>query len=132
MITFINDKNKGSVALVSILVIMAVSLAIALSINLGSISELKMGFSESKSSESLFGADGCVSESLIRLAWDSSYTGGTLDFGGGSCIITISGSGSTRTIDVSSMVDDLTRKIQVGVTLSGSSVTIDSWREPTN
>jgi len=68
----------------------------------------------------------------MRLKWSSSYTGGTLDFGKGSCIIGVVGSGGTRTIHTTSTVDTLIRKIEAGITISGSTVTITSWQEKTN
>jgi len=127
-----HNNQIGAVALISILIVMAVTLAVALSINLASISELKMGFAESKSATSLAGADACIDEALIRLTWDDTYTGGTLDLSGNSCIIGIQGSGDSRTIHTTSTVDILIRKIKVAVDMSGENLSITSWQEKTN
>ena len=45
------SKQPGTIALISLLIITAVTLAIGLSMNLLGIDEMRMGFRESKSSE---------------------------------------------------------------------------------
>jgi len=127
-------KQKGTIALISLLIITAVALAIGLSLNLLGLDEMRMGFRESKSSEAFYGAESCLEEALMRLKRDANYSGGTLQIGNGSCNIVITVNGSQRTITVSGTVNQLIRKIQTVVNVLNDGTTFGteniSWQEP--
>jgi hypothetical protein len=128
-----NLRNKGGyIALVSILVITAVALAISVSISLLGVGEAKSSLDYRRGQEALKIAESCIEEALFRLRNDDTYTGGSLSIGNGSCTISVSGSGSDRTIDVVAQVLGLaqyTKKLQVTLVLAGNSVNITSWSE---
>ncbi len=124
--------NRGAVSLATTLIIFTTALILALNVQFLGIGELLIGFGDSRSEQAFQAADSCVDEALLRLKRDNSYAGGSLSVGGGSCTITVSGAGATRTIDVLSTVGSASRGISVDVSLSGFVISIDDWDEDTN
>jgi hypothetical protein len=98
------NHKKGWIALVSLLIINAVALAIAISVNGLSVNDAASALGISKKMEADAIAQGCVEDALIQLRNVQSYSGGTLPVGNGSCAIVISGGGSSRTIDVTATI----------------------------
>ena len=127
-------KQSGAIALISLLIIAAVTLAIGLSLNLLGLDEMRMGFRESKSSQAFHVAESCLEEALMRLKRDANYTGGNLSIGNGSCNIVITVNGTQRTITATGTVDQLMRKIQTTVNVLNNGTTFGnetiSWQEP--
>lgn len=124
-----NNKQKGAAAFLTIVIIGAASLLMAIgSARLG-LGELESGLIEIRGASSLTLADGCIELALGNLRKNVSYTGETLSVGGGSCIISVSGGGSTRTIISTATIGTYIRKIQVQISIVGSVVTITSWSE---
>ena len=93
-------QRNGWIALVSLLIINAVALAIAMSVNSLTLNDVESALGISKKMETDAIAEACAEDTLIRLRNVQSYTGGILVVGNGSCTITISGAGTTRIIDV--------------------------------
>ena len=127
-------KQSGTIALISLLIITAVTLAIGLSLNLLGLDEMRMGFRGSQSSQAFHVAESCLEEALMRLKRDANYTGGNLSIGNGSCNIIITADGNQRTITVSGNIDQLIRKIQTTVNVLNNGTTFGnetiSWQEP--
>jgi len=119
------SRQDGYIALVSVLIVSAVTLAIAISTALSGIEELKMSFRDSHSSEALSFADSCVDESLNRLRLNWGNDSGSINFNGNTCDFTISAT-SNAYITASSTVDEYTRTIEVE---TDSNLNIVSWRE---
>jgi len=126
-------KQSGTIALISLLIIGAVTLAIGLSVNLLGLEEMKMGFRSNKSSESFYVAESCLEEALMRLKRESNYTGGSLAIGNKSCSIVIEANNDQRIITVSGDVNNMFRKIKAVVNIIADGVTygleIVSWQE---
>lgn len=128
----VNKNQQGFIAFTSLLVISAVTLAIAVSISLLGISEANTSLGFKKGQETLKIAESCAEEALLRLRDNASYSGGSLNVGNGSCTISISGTGSDRTIDISATLTgppDYVKKIQVTAKRVGNSINIVSWQE---
>jgi hypothetical protein len=126
-------NQKGMAALLTVVVISAVAIIIALSATLLGIGESEMGYTADRATEAFSVADGCMEEALNRLRKDDAYAGGSLNLGSGSCIISISGLGSTRTITVIGTVEEYNKKISSDITfLSGRRIRVDSWQELDN
>lgn len=124
------QKNeRGAAALLTIVLIGAATLLMAVSVARLSVGELEMGYLEGKGSSALASADGCAEEALQRLRKNNSYTGGTFSVGGASCIIVVTGSGASRTISSTATVDTFTKKIQMQVAINNAVLTIVSWNE---
>ncbi|MBP7842672.1 hypothetical protein KA017_01575 [Candidatus Woesebacteria bacterium] len=128
-----NKKNKnGFIAFTSLLVVSAVILTIALSIPLLAVTQANTSLGTAKGAEALKLAEGCADEALLRLRDSVTYTGGTLTYGGGSCTIAVSGSGSDRTIDIDATVSvppDYVKHLQITVKRTGNSINILTWQE---
>jgi len=115
------SKNNQGLSLLIVVVIIGVgALILALGASLLGLGELDNAYVVDQSYETLSIADGCADEALRKLRTDAGYTGGSLSLGDGSCIITVSGVGSNKTIGIVSTVDEYNRRVEVDVTLGAS------------
>lgn len=129
LITKLPKNNRGAAALLTIVIIGAASLIMAISVAQLGLGELEMGYIEGKGSAALAFADGCGEEALVRLRKDSTYTGEILTLDDKSCTIVVTGSGADRTVFSTATVGSYTKKIQMQITLNSSAITINSWSE---
>lgn len=132
---FIFLKNQsGLTALVTLIVISAAALLIALSVNLISISEMQMGFDRRRSLKAFWAAEACFDEAKIRLKRNSSYTGGILAIDANAvCSSSVAQSGQKRVITTVGTVDDIIiRRIESQVDLTSGRVSLDYWKELSN
>lgn len=121
----VRRQKHGWIALVSLLIINAVALAVAMSVTSLSLNDAATSLGIAKKMEVDAVALGCMEDSLIRLRNVQSYTGGTLVVGNGSCTIAISGGGTSRTIDVTATIPgppNFNAIRRVTATLSGGSI----------
>lgn len=125
----IKKDDRGAAALLMIIIIGVASLIMATSASRLGLGELEMGYDEGKGSAALSLADGCAEEALERLRKNSAYAGGTLSVGAGSCMMSVSGSGSSRIIDSSATIGSYTKKIELQITINSSVISITSWSE---
>jgi len=129
-------KQKGAIALITIIIISAASLLMAYTASILGFRELDTGYVSSKGEEAFSLTDGCVEEALYRLVIDSSYSGGSLSLSNGSCIINVTANGNDRIVavvgTVSGPIEDYVKRVEVDLTLSGYQVTINSWEEKQN
>lgn len=124
--------QQGFIAFTSLLVISAVTLAIAVSISLLGITEANTSLGFKKGQEALKIAESCSEEALLRLRDNAGYAGGSLNVGNGSCNMSISGIGSDRTIEITATLTgppDYVKKLQVTAKRVGNSINITSWQE---
>lgn len=132
LISYKLQANEGFIALISVLIISAVTVAIVLSIPLLGITESRSALGFKKGQEVLKIAEGCVEEALLRLRDKANYSGGSLNVGDGSCTISISGTGSDRTVDITatlSVPPDYVKKLQITAKRIGNSINIVTWQE---
>lgn len=80
-------NQRGYIALIATIIILAITLAIGLSLNMLSIGETQAGSLTEATAQSFAAADTCLQEGYLRLHRSSAYTGGSLAIGGGSCTI---------------------------------------------
>lgn len=120
--------NRGYVALTIVLMITAVSLAIAATVSLLSIGDIQTGLSLSKGEETYLFVDGCMEDALEKAATTPTYAGGTITRPEGTCSVTASKTGNTWTISATTTATDYKRTMQVVATMS-SSLKLASWKE---
>jgi hypothetical protein len=127
-------RNQSGVALLLIVLIISVAgFIMAYESAFLGLGELEAGYIDSKGSEAFSIADGCMENTLYILTKNIAYVGEALP--DNSCIIIVTGSGSTRTITVTGTTGEFHKKIQASVTLpmqSGqllSAPIITSWQE---
>ena len=119
-------------ALTSILVISAISLAIAVSISLLGVDEAKSSNSYKFGQQTIKIAESCIEEALLRLKVNPSYNGDSLNVGSGTCNISITANGAQRTISVTAQTVaevDYLKNIEVTAVLAGTAINILSWNQ---
>ncbi len=125
-----SKKNKkGSIMLGTTIVMLAIALIVAASVQLLGVGEGLLSFEEVQSEQAFSIADSCVREAALRIERSSTWSGGNISFNQGSCAITVSASGSSRTVSVVATVGPAVRKITATMNLSGSLISITSWNE---
>ncbi len=126
------EKQKGFIALISLLIILAVTLLIAISTNLFGISELDMGVQGGQSAKAFSLASLCAEDALMKLKDDLNYSGNeSFSVGEGGCdILSLEGSGNNdRIIKTIGNVSNQIRKIKIEVGEVDPKMKIISWRE---
>ncbi len=121
--------NRGVAALLTVVIVSAAVLVIAFSASILGMVEMDMGYTAQKGQESFSFATGCGEEALRQLQLNASWSGGTLSFADGSCIIEVVANGNNRTITVLSGVNNFNKKLQILVTVNNGIVTLNSWQE---
>ena len=141
-------REGGAVALITVLVLMAVALAIVTGMNLLAISESSTTSLQVQSNRTFHGADACVEEALYRLTKNTAFTGGQVRAGGVFCDVTVGDLGSGRRQITACATDGTTgctvpgrlkRRIQAmaqiaTVTISGrpiQTISLTAWTELT-
>jgi len=123
---------RGYIALISILIISAVLVLIALSASHSGIGQSTMALQKNQSSESYYLAMACAEEALMKLKEDLGYRGDeTLNIDGASCnILRVEGSGNKdRIIKTRSNAHNQTKKIKIEINRVNPEMEIKSWQE---
>ena len=133
------NKNKsGMIALMMVVIIGAAALVMAYAASFLSIGSLTTSYDAHNGSEVYSMADGCVETALEHFRLNSgTYTGETLNFSAGSCTISVSGSGATRTITATATRGSYAAILDVVISYSTgvygeTIVTVNSWTEREN
>lgn len=125
-------KEKGSIALISLLVISAFTLILAVKMAESGISIGYQHVNNVSGQTSYYGAEGCFEEALIKIEDDTSFSGETINFASGSCVITVSGV-NPKTVDVTLTQGDYQQTFRgiVNVTQNGHAInaSLSSWEE---
>ncbi|MBI3332125.1 hypothetical protein HYZ99_04165 [Candidatus Peregrinibacteria bacterium] len=125
----VGSARPGSMLLVTVLIVGSIALLTSISVALRGMHELSMAQGIRKSMELTAIADGCMEEAMLRLSRSSSYAGGTLAVGGGSCTIVVSGTGSLRTIAVDAAIGRWAKELTTQATLEAGAPDILFWTE---
>lgn len=132
--------ERGAIALLTILILMAASLVMVSGLSLRGIHGLTIGDTYRRGDEAGGAADGCVDEALRRLRDSASYAGGAVTIGSTTCALTVTdGGGGQRIIHAAATRDSITRHVRAvaqvsSVVLSGrtvGSLTLTTWEETT-
>lgn len=126
-------NTKGSIALISILIITAVLMIITVSMAEVNISTGYNYLNNQSNTESYHIAESCLEESIVRLERDNTYTGGTITLGSSSCTSSISANLPNHTITISVTHGDYTQNYSASTYMlsQGGENNIDllSWEE---
>ncbi len=128
------STNKGFIALISVLVITAVSIIIGTTIVMKSITHASMSSSELYSSQAWAAANGCVEYtlgqfSLASTSFNSPPAGTIMPVGSTNCQFSIVTSGNSEVVKASSTVSSFVRRLQVTVATNTPQSVISSWQE---
>jgi hypothetical protein len=124
-------RQSGYIALISILVIGAISTAVALVLLATGADAQRASLAVQRSIQARNLANSCAEEALQRIHDNTGYTGtGNLNLGTGSCSYTVTNTGGTsRSVAATGTVNSVVRRVQVYVTINASSISITSWQE---
>ena len=122
----VHDKRGLSLLLI-VVVIGAAAVTMIIGSSFLGIGEAQESFVYDRSQAAQILADGCADDALRRLRIDSGYSGGTLAFEEGSCILTVSSTGSMHEISVTSSIDIYGATTYVALSLTSTTITISSW-----
>lgn len=119
--------------LIVVLIIAAVAVLLATTAGLTGIDALQIGMRQDAALEAFAGADGCMEVALKKLHDDHNYAGETVTLGGTACVITVTGSGTSRTVKARASYSSAAyiREIQSNVDWT-TKFQIMSWQENTN
>ena len=84
---------QGFIAMVTVLVMMAVLLAIGLTVASIGRDEIALAGIVQDGDQAFSVADGCAEEAIDRLKGDSAYAGGTYSLAGGACTVAVTNLG---------------------------------------
>lgn len=123
--------SQGYIMLITVLVIGAVGLAMAVSVLWLGLGSSKSSFSIEQSSQVRALADACAEEALQQIRDSVPFTGtGTLTLGQGTCTYTVTNDGAqNRTITASGSVNTLVRKVKITIDTINPKINITSWQE---
>lgn len=124
-----NNSKSGYIALVSVLIISAVIVVIAISVALLSISEGQLSLAEVKSQTSLDFVDACAEDVLLRINNDETYSGGTLSLPQGDCTVVVNSAGTDFTVTVEGTLDGYRKKVELKFTRVPPNLNLTSWVE---
>lgn len=121
-------NKKAAALLTTILIVAAITLSIALSVNLRSIGGMLTGMGQSHSDKARAIAEACLDEALLQLDRNyDNYNGGNLTLSGGDCNISIDKSGPNPILTISGQFKQFTKKITVEFDLTNK--VILNWQE---
>lgn len=126
------ENNRGISVLVSVLIIATIMVVLTFGMGLNSISENQINLYQSRSAVSFYNVDGCAEEAVSKINRNNSYVGETLALGNVTCVISVSGTGSNRTIGIAGTSSEgYVRNIGITVTIVPS-FAVTSWQENIN
>ena len=125
------NNNGGYVTLISVLVVGAVGVAIALSLILLGAGSSRTSFALQQSMQAKGLANACAEEALEQIRESTPFTGsGNLTLGKGTCSYTVTNTGGTnRSVTTSGTVRTIMRKLTVTITAINPLIVISSWQE---
>jgi hypothetical protein len=125
------QARSGYIALITVLITGAVSLAIAVTLLAIGTDAQRSNLVVQSSIQARQLANGCVEEALQKIHDSSSFTGtGIINLSTGTCSYTVVSTGaSTRTINTSSTINGVVRKAIAYATINLSNISITSWQE---
>ncbi len=125
-IPFDMQYSRCFVVLSTVFILLAVSLALGVTVTILSVSNAQTSFALSEGMNARGLLDGCVEDALLFSRASASYTGGTITHPEGSCVVTISKSGSqwTGVVRTNGAYD---QAVQVVFERTSSGVTLTRW-----
>ena len=120
--------SHGYIALITVIILSAVSLAVATTVSLLAIGEAQSSYALSKGEDTLGFVEGCMEDALLKVRASDAYTGGAITRPEGTCTITVSTGGNVWTVTATTTATTYKRTIQAIVTKS-TSLVITSWKE---
>ena len=119
-------NQKGYIALISLLVVVAAALTIGIAVSIGAIEEIQVSFGGSRAATAKVLANTCIEDGLERLRNNWANYSGSLSINEDSCIINTAINGSSAILTATGTVDIYKQKIEVQV---DNNLDITTWQE---
>lgn len=113
----LGSDNSGYVLTLSVLIISSVISVVVISTGLSSLTNLNKNSTDLKETKVKQFTQGCIQEALIQVNRDSKFTSSTFNFSNGTCKISVSGTGNTKTISATGTVSNYHANLQAEVEL---------------
>jgi len=126
-----NTMNRGYITLISILIVGAVGVTVAISLLALGLGSSRTSFATDQSTEARALANACGEEGLEQIRGSTSFTGsGNLILGQGNCSYDVtSQGGQNRTIAASGNVGTIVRKVEININQINPTIHVVSWQE---
>lgn len=121
--------NRGYIATLTVLIIMAVVISTASTVAFLSIGEAQSGFALFKGEDTLSFVEGCTEDGLLKSRADSNYSGGNITRPEGTCSVSISKVVTPWTMTVTTLDTKYKRTIEVKYTRNPTGIILTSWKE---
>jgi hypothetical protein len=122
--------QPAMLVLSSMIVIGGLALLIVLLVVLSSVDLLQQGTYDNEFNETFIGSDACAEEALLKLNSNSSYTGENFTIDSVQCTVSVSGTGSTRTLTVSATQGSVyVSDLELTIDVSTSPISISNWEQ---
>ncbi len=125
------NNNSGYITLISVLVVSAVGVTVAVSLILLGLGSSRTSFAVEQSNQAKGLANACAEEALQQIRDSILFTGsGILAFGQGTCSYTVTSQGAeNRTITSSGTVGTIVRKVKIVINKINPTIIVTSWQE---
>ncbi|OHA59540.1 MAG: hypothetical protein A2589_01610 [Candidatus Vogelbacteria bacterium RIFOXYD1_FULL_46_19] len=124
--------QQGMIALLSVLVIGAVTLVLAVGVSLRSVGETEISLAEEFTNQAQALATACAEKALSSLRLDGTYAGGEeVNLGDESCIIEVVEAPTefSRVVKTRATVGDYHQKVLIEVSEVRAPLQVTSWQE---
>lgn len=111
------SNQQGFVMTLVVLLVGSIISITVIQTTLSSLNRLQLSQDALHGEALTFQRETCIQEALIQMKWNDEYIGGTLALSGGDCNISVSGSGNTRTLSVTSVINNYQDLTEINVTL---------------
>lgn len=122
-------KQGGYIALTSVLIIVAIVLAVSVTIAYTSIGEAQSGLALYKGEENLHFVEGCVEDYLLKIKADPNYVAVNSTRPEGTCSLIITSRGPTWDITVTPVTTLYQRSIRTTFNINTTGIKILTWTE---
>lgn len=123
-------KNRASIVLISLIVISAFTLLLALSISEITISSSYINLNKNESKFAYYLAEGCLEEAMLRIEEDSTFTGTTITLSSDTnCLVTYASNTITITVNRGDFTQTFAATTQITTTDLINNIELLNWQE---
>jgi hypothetical protein len=123
------SNQKGFMMILAVLLLLAVTGGLALTLSLLSIGSNQSEGALWNGEQALFFSESCLEEGLLRIKKEADYSGGTFQLPEGECELGVEKNGFSYSITAVGKGTDYQRSLRAEALLDASGIHVSSWRE---
>jgi hypothetical protein len=129
--TPITKNQKGSIALITILVVSAILLIVVLGASESQITTSYQYLNTTSNKSTYYFAESCLEEAMGQIKIDENYSGNTVDFtdDNASCDIDIAGDNINITVNYENYTQDYQAEISISTNGEANNVRLLNWEK---